>query len=256
MPLLAVDGVTHAFGGVNALRDFRLEVRPGELVGLIGPNGAGKTTVFNVITGVHRPAAGRVVFDGREITGAAPSRIAALGISRTFQTIRLFRELTVLDNVRVAFYAQARYGPLAAILHAGGYSGEERRIARRARELLEVFAIEEYAREPARTLPYGLQRRLEMARALATGPRLLLLDEPAAGMNPQETGGMMQFIEWTRETFGLTIVLIEHQMALVMGICERITVLDFGSVIAEGTPAEIQGNRRVLEAYLGEETPP
>jgi branched-chain amino acid transport system ATP-binding protein len=238
------------------LSDFRLSLSRGELVGLIGPNGAGKTTVFNLITGVHPPSAGNILFEGGEIAGKPPYRITSLGIARTFQNIRLFRDLTVLDNVRTAFYAQAEYGAVEALFRFGRFSREEGRIAGRALELLEVFGLRDWADEQAKNLPYGLQRRLEIARALATGPRLLLLDEPAAGMNPNEILRLMEFIRWLREEFDLTILLIEHQMPLVMGICERIVVLDFGATIAEGTPREIQNNPRVLEAYLGDEAAP
>jgi branched-chain amino acid transport system ATP-binding protein len=256
MPLLKAERLTHYFGGLLALSDFRLSLSRGELVGLIGPNGAGKTTVFNLITGVHPPSAGNILFEGREIAGKPPYRITSLGIARTFQNIRLFRDLTVLDNVRTAFYAQAEYGAVEALFRFGRFSREEGRIAGRALELLEVFGLRDWADEQAKNLPYGLQRRLEIARALATGPRLLLLDEPAAGMNPNEILRLMEFIRWLREEFDLTILLIEHQMPLVMGICERIVVLDFGATIAEGTPREIQNNPRVLEAYLGDEAAP
>jgi branched-chain amino acid transport system ATP-binding protein len=254
--MLKAERLTHYFGGLLALSDFRLSLSRGELVGLIGPNGAGKTTVFNLITGVHPPSAGNILFEGREIAGKPPYRITSLGIARTFQNIRLFRDLTVLDNVRTAFYAQAEYGAVEALFRFGRFSREEGRIAGRALELLEVFGLRDWADEQAKNLPYGLQRRLEIARALATGPRLLLLDEPAAGMNPNEILRLMEFIRWLREEFDLTILLIEHQMPLVMGICERIVVLDFGATIAEGTPREIQNNPRVLEAYLGDEAAP
>jgi len=253
---LKAERLTHYFGGLLALSDFRLSLSRGELVGLIGPNGAGKTTVFNLITGVHPPSAGNILFEGREIAGKPPYRITSLGIARTFQNIRLFRDLTVLDNVRTAFYAQAEYGAVEALFRFGRFSREEGRIAGRALELLEVFGLRDWADEQAKNLPYGLQRRLEIARALATGPRLLLLDEPAAGMNPNEILRLMEFIRWLRKEFDLTILLIEHQMPLVMGICERIVVLDFGATIAEGTPREIQKNPRVLEAYLGDEAAP
>ncbi len=256
MPLLKAEKLTHYFGGLMALSDFRLSISRGELVGLIGPNGAGKTTVFNLITGVHPPTGGNILFEGREIAGLAPNRITALGIARTFQNIRLFRDLTVLDNVRTAFYAQARYGAAEGLFRFGRFLREEDRIAGKALDLLEAFGLREWADEQARNLPYGLQRRLEIARALATGPRLLLLDEPAAGMNPNEILRLMEFIRWIRTEFGLTILLIEHQMPLVMGLCERIVVLDFGATIAEGTPREIQNHPRVLEAYLGDEAAP
>ena len=253
MALLSAKGVTHRFGGLVAVSDFCLAVEPGELIGIIGPNGAGKTTVFNLMTGVYRATEGSILFDGQEIVGLRPARITALGMARTFQNIRLFRDLTVLDNVRIACYGQSRYSPFEALFHVGRYHREEQRIAGRALELLALFDLESHAFELSRNLPYGLQRRLEIARALATQPKLLLLDEPAAGMNPNEVAKLMELIRWIREHFQLTILLIEHQMQLVMNICERLVVLDFGAMIATGEPQAIKQNRKVLEAYLGEE---
>lgn len=250
--LLQAKNVTHYFGGLCAVSDFNLDLQKGELVGIIGPNGAGKTTVFNLITGVYRSTQGSIQFDGAELVGLRPNQVTNLGIARTFQNIRLFGELSVLDNVRIATYAQTKYGFFEAMFHTGNYASEEKRIIDEAMELLNVLKLQEYANETAKNLPYGLQRRLEIARALATRPKLLLLDEPAAGMNPNEIIMLMDFIRWIRSEFDLTIILIEHQMRLVMGICERLKVLDFGATIAEGTPVEIQNNPRVLEAYLGE----
>ncbi len=252
MALLTAADVQHSFGGLRAVADFNLALAEGELMGLIGPNGAGKTTIFNLITGVYRATAGSIRFKGTELVGKTPHQITALRIGRTFQNIRLFRDLSVLDNVRIAHYAQVRYTPLEAVLHLGRYRREERRIAENARRLLSIFQLERLAGETARNLPYGLQRRLEIARALAIGPELLLLDEPAAGMNPNEIDRLMEFIQWIRREFRLTILLIEHQMKLVMGICERIQVLDFGVTLAEGPPEAIRNDPRVLEAYLGE----
>ena len=252
MALLTATDVRHYFGGLCALAGFNLALEEGELMGLIGPNGAGKTTVFNLITGVYRASSGSIRFKGTELVGKTPHQITALRIGRTFQNIRLFRDLSVLDNVRIAHYARARYTPIEALLHLGRYRGEERRIVDDSRRLLSIFKLERLAGETAKNLPYGMQRRLEIARALAIGPELLLLDEPAAGMNPNEIDQLMEFIQWVRREFRLTILLIEHQMKLVMGICERIQVLDFGETLIEGPPEAIRSDPRVLEAYLGE----
>ena len=253
MALLTATDVSHDFGGLRAIDAFNLELRHGELMGLIGPNGAGKTTVFNLITGVYRASAGSIRLRDRELVGLTPHQITALRIARTFQSIRLFRDLSVLDNVRIAHFAHTRYSPAAALLHLGRYRREEQRVIDHSRRLLSIFKLGHLAGEAAGSLPYGSQRRLEIARALATGPELLLLDEPAAGMNPAEIDELMEFVLWIRREFQLTILLIEHQMKLVMGICDRVQVLDFGRTLAEGTPEAVRNDASVLEAYLGEQ---
>jgi branched-chain amino acid transport system ATP-binding protein len=253
MSLLQAKQVTHFFGGLCAVSDFNLDMKEGELIGLIGPNGAGKTTIFNLITGVYKATQGNITLEGNEIVGKTPFQVTNLGIARTFQNIRLFKDLSVLDNVRIAQYARVKYSPLDALLLLGNYKKEEEQIIDRSMDLLATFKLDHLAGETSKNLPYGSQRRLEIARALATQPKLLLLDEPAAGMNPNEISQLMELICFIRDNFGLTILLIEHQMRLVMGICERLIVLDFGKTIAKGLPVEIQNNPRVLEAYLGEE---
>jgi branched-chain amino acid transport system ATP-binding protein len=253
MPLLQIDGLTHFFGGLRAVYDYNLNLEEGELIGLIGPNGAGKTTIFNLVTGAYKPSEGEVKLNGDNLVGLRPHQITAKGIARTFQTIRLWNELTVLDNICIAHASRIEYSLLDSILHGERYREEEKLIKEQAMELLAVFGLDGQARELAKNMPYGAQRRVEIARALATEPRLLLLDEPAAGMNPGEIGDLMDFIQQIREDFDLTIWIIEHQMRVIMNICERIKVIDFGETIAAGTPEEIQNNPRVIEAYLGEE---
>lgn len=253
MALLKATKLSKVFGGLRAVSNFGIEINKGELIGLIGPNGAGKTTAFNMLTGVYEPTEGEIEFDGKSIVGLKPYQVTQRGVARTFQNIRLFSDLTVLDNVKIAYHFHVKYGLLESILRVGRYHQEEAEIEEKAIRFLEIFKLSHKKDEIARNLPYGEQRRLEIARALAAQPRLLLLDEPAAGMNPQETQQLMEMIRWIRKEFDLTILLIEHDMNLVMGVCERIYVLEYGSIIAHGTPHEIKNNPRVIEAYLGEE---
>jgi branched-chain amino acid transport system ATP-binding protein len=252
-PLLKAENVGIQFGGLKALSDVNIVLNEGELVGLIGPNGAGKTTFFNLLTGVYEPTEGSIVLGNEKLNGLPPYKITRKGISRTFQNIRLFGELSVLDNVKVAYHSLARHSIFSSIFRLPAHFSGEKEIEEKAIEFLKIFKLESFMYEKAKNLPYGQQRRLEIARALAAHPKLLLLDEPAAGMNPQETKELMNLIAFIREKFNLTILLIEHDMPLVMGVCERIYVLDHGQLIAHGTPEEIRNHPKVIEAYLGEE---
>jgi len=250
-PILVMSNATKAFGGLLAVKDFSLSLPKGSLQGLIGPNGAGKTTAFNLITGIIPLTSGAVEFQGERIDGLEPYEVTRLGIARTFQNIRLFSNLTVLDNVRIAYHAHSGYSLADSLVRSKRYTQKEKELTEKALDFLEIFKLADIAGEIARNLPYGQQRRVEIARALACDPRLLLLDEPAAGMNPREILELMELIHFIKDRFDLTILLIEHQMRVVMGICEYLTVMDFGEVIARGTPKEIQNNETVVEAYLG-----
>ncbi len=251
-PLLDASNVTIRFGGLTAVDNFDLQINQHELVGLIGPNGAGKTTIFNLLTGVYQPTAGTIRIAGTPTQGLKAHDITALGIARTFQNIRLFKELTVLSNVQIGGHIHYKYSATSAVLQTNRFAAAEEAAEDDALRLLEIFGLRDRAQEYAKNLPYGDQRRLEIARALAARPRLLLLDEPAAGLNDRETLDLMETIHGIRDRFDIAILLIEHNMELVMGICERILVLNFGKVIARGTPAEVRANPIVVEAYLGE----
>lgn len=251
MSVLAISSLTMRFGGLVAVSDFNLELGKGEIVGLIGPNGSGKTTVFNMITGFYKPTEGRLFLNGIEITGLRPDQVTALGLGRIFQNSRLFRNLTVLDNVMIGYHLRLRSSPLAAVCRTPGYTRQERQAYEETQALLEGLGLDHVVQENTGSLPYGLQRKLEVARALATKPKVLLLDEPATGMTTEETTEMIDFILGVRDDFDLTILLIEHHMQVVMGLCPRILVLNYGKTIAEGTPEEIQNNPEVIRAYLG-----
>ena len=252
MAMLDVKNLSISFGGLKAVDDFSITIEKGQLYGLIGPNGAGKTTIFNLLTGVYKPDGGRILLDGKDITGHKAIQINQAGIARTFQTIRLFKELSVLDNVKVGLHNHHKYSTLSGILRLPSYYKVEKEMDERAMELLKVFDLDKEFDYKASNLPYGKQRKLEIARALATEPKLLLLDEPAAGMNPNETAELMKTIRFVRDHFDMTVLLIEHDMKLVSGICERLTVLNFGHMLAEGPTSEVLSNPEVIKAYLGE----
>lgn len=252
MSLLEVNNLGISFGGLRAVDSFHLNIEKGELYGLIGPNGAGKTTIFNMLTGVYTPGDGTIILDGKDVTGKHTADINKEGVARTFQNIRLFGAQSVLDNVKCGLHNHYKYSTLAGILRLPNYRKMEKAMDEKAMEILQVFDLDKEAMTLASNLPYGKQRKLEIARAMATEPKLLLLDEPAAGMNPNETGELMETIQLIRDKFGITILLIEHDMKLVAGICEKLTVLNFGSVLAEGNTAEVLKDPQVIKAYLGE----
>ena len=252
-PILKAENLGITFGGLHAVSDFNLEIYPGELIGLIGPNGAGKTTVFNLLTGVYVPTEGTVFLDGKALNGKKTHEFVAAGIARTFQNIRLFGQMTVIENVKIAFTKDISYGLGASFFRTKSFWKTENELTEKAIELLKIFKLDEKADYLASSLPYGEQRKLEIARALATNMKVLLLDEPAAGMNPTETAELLECIKVIREKFGIAILLIEHDMSLVMNVCERIQVINFGVTIASGLPEEIAGNQEVIEAYLGKE---
>ena len=252
MSLLEVKNLGISFGGLRAVDDVNLSIEEGQLYGLIGPNGAGKTTVFNLLTGVYQPTTGTIKINGKNIVGKTPSEICQAGIARTFQNIRLFKKMTVLDNVKAAFHNEVQYNLATSFLHLPNYFKLEKEMDEKAMEILKVFDLDGEANYLANNLPYGKQRKLEIARALATNPKLLLLDEPAAGMNPNETAELMDTIRLVRDRYHITILLIEHDMKLVTGICEKILVLNFGTELASGTPEVVLNNPEVITAYLGE----
>jgi len=249
--ILSIQGMSHYFGGLKAVSDFSFDVPEGAIYGLIGPNGSGKTTTFNLITGIYNPTEGKVFMEGKEITGQKPYKIVHTGIARTFQNLRIFSNLTALDNIRIAKHYRAKTTLLSSILRTPGFKAEEREIKAESLRLLGIMKLGDRAFQKAKNLPYGELRRLEIARALATKPKVLLLDEPAAGMNPKEVADLMSLIVRVRDEFKVTIFLIEHHMKVVTGICERVKVIDFGTTIAEGTPEEVVKDVKVLEAYLG-----
>jgi len=253
MSLLHVENMTHFFGGLRAVHNYNLDIEPGQIIGLIGPNGAGKTTVFNLITGSYKPTEGNIFLDDNEITGLKPHQIASMGIGRTFQNLRLWRHMSVLDHVKMARYSKISYGLIGAFFGTPKRQREEREIAEKAYDLLESVGVSQFADHIVTSLPYGAQRRVEMARALATEPKILFLDEPTAGMNPEELIDMMEIIRRVHNELGLAIFLIEHRMKVVMDLCQIIQTLVFGEVIAEGVPEEIRSNPKVIDAYLGEE---
>ena len=252
MALLEVTDLGISFGGLRAVDELNMRIEKGALVGLIGPNGAGKTTVFNMLTGVYRPTDGGIRLDGENIVGKKPHEICKMGIARTFQNIRLFTKLSVLDNVKAGFHNEVTYSLPESLLHVGSYRRKEKQMNEKAMEILKVFDLDGQRDYKAANLPYGKQRKLEISRALATDPKLLLLDEPAAGMNPNETVELMETIELVRKQFDVTVLLIEHDMKLVSGICEYLYALNFGRLLAEGTPGEVLSNPEVFTAYLGD----
>jgi branched-chain amino acid transport system ATP-binding protein len=253
MPLLQTDGITLYFGGLRAVSDFRLTIDSGEVRGLIGPNGAGKTTIFNMLTGIYKPTSGDIQFEGKSIVGLPPHEIAGLGIGRTFQNMRLWRHMTVLEHVKMAQYARINYGLLGAFLGTPKRQRQEEEFREKGMALLELMGVKRFADQGITGLPYGVQRRVEIARAMALEPKLLLLDEPTAGMNPEELAEMVQIVRKIKKEFNLAIFLIEHRMKFIMDLCDFIQTLDFGEVIAEGLPEEIRNNPRVIDAYLGRE---
>jgi branched-chain amino acid transport system ATP-binding protein len=253
MPLLEINGLTQRFGGLQALADFSIDIAEHDLIGLIGPNGAGKTTVFNLVSGFYRPTSGSIHFAGTPTLGLKPHQVTALGMARTFQNIRLWHDLTVLDNIRLAGYFRLGYSFFDAVLRTKRYKNAEHSNRKKSLEILEMMGLSEFAQEYPKNLPYGLQRRVELARALATRPKLLLLDEPAAGLNSVDVDDLIRYIRWIYDEFRISIWMIEHQMKVVMSLCQRLMVVDFGRTIAKGTPLEIQSNPVVINAYLGDD---